>query len=293
MNTYPAKESKIVLIRHMVIYFLLFLAGDFLGSLPFDFLFSFVTLPESWMYHIPRITGCLALTYFLFWFYTTRKLHLKMSDFRISYSVKKWAAVYALLLPAFVIGVYFIIGHFSLQHVTPAAAVLIILDSLLLALKAGILEEMLFRGYIMKTLEKGWNKYIAILLPSFLFSLAHIPQMETFSFAGILLLVISGTSVGIMFSLAAYKGNSVGNSILLHAVWNFFMVTDIFRITTPQNMYGSPLFSIIIPSDNVLLTGAGFGAEASVTAVMGYLMICCLIIYPGRKKKKSRKIQPL
>lgn len=268
----------------MVIYFLLFLAGDFFGSLPFDFLFSVVALPQSWMYHIPRLLGCLLLTYFLFWFYTTKILHLKMSDFCITFSVKKWAVVYALLLPAFVIIVYSVLGKCSVNRVSPGIAAGMVTDSLLLAFKAGILEEMLFRGYIMKLLERGWNKSIAILLPSFLFSLAHIPQMETFSLTGILLLVVSGTLVGIMFSLAAYKGGSVSSSVILHAFWNFFIITDILRITTPEGIYGSPLFSIIIPSDNILLTGAGFGVEASIVAIMGYFIICCILKYgPGAK----------
>jgi len=46
------------------------------------------------------------------------------------------------------------------------------------------------------------------------------------------------------------------------------------HITTAQGAYGEPIFSIVIPSDNVLLTGAGFGMEASIIAIIGYLLIC-------------------
>ena len=100
---------------------------------------------------------------------------------------------------------------------------------------------------------------------------------------GILLLVISGTLVGVMFSLITYKGNSISNSSLLHAVWNFVFVTDMIHITTAQGIYGEPVFSIIIPSDHVLVTGAGFGVEASIIAVIGYLFVCGAIIL--RKKR--------
>lgn len=74
--------------------------------------------------------------------------------------------------------------------------------------------------------------------PSFLFSLLHIPSMETFSVAGVMLLIISGTLVGIMFSLIAYKGNSIANSAMIHTVWNFVMVTGILHITTKKGYYG-------------------------------------------------------
>ena len=102
--------------------------------------------------------------------------------------------------------------------------------------------------------------------------------MDEFSVAGISLLVISGTLVGIMFSLITYMGNSISNSGLLHAVWNFVFVTDMIHITTAQGVYGEPVFSIMIPSDNVLVTGAGFGVEASIISTIGYLFVCGAVI---------------
>lgn len=176
------------------------------------------------------------------------------------------------------------IGKFEVQLFFRRGEIcLIIIASMLIALKSGITEEMLFRGYIMKLLESRWNKYIAILIPSFLFSLVHIPSMETFTVSGVLLLIISGTVVGIMFSLVSYKGKSISNSALLHAAWNFIMITDILHITTAQGTYGSPIFSIIISSDNVFLTGAGFGIEASIIAIIGYILVCGFVLIPKKK----------
>ena len=117
-----------------------------------------------------------------------------------------------------------------------------------------------------------------VLVPSFLFSLLHLPSMDEFSVAGILLLMISGTLVGLMFSLVTWKGNSISNSSLLHTIWNFILVTDIMHITTVQGVYGEPVFSVIIPSDNVLVTGAGFGVEASIISIIGYLFVCGAVI---------------
>ena len=152
------------------------------------------------------------------------------------------------------------------------------------ALKAGILEEMLFRGFIMTLLEWKWSKRAAILAPSLLFGLAHIPSMEYFTVSGVVLLLISGTLVGVMFSLAAYRENSVSSSALMHAVWNFFMVTDVLHITTASGAYGAPLFSVTIPSQSIWLTGGGFGVEASLIAVIGYLLACALIVFAKNKR---------
>ena len=193
-------------------------------------------------------------------------------------SLKKWAFLYAVILPFFVIICYLIIGNSTMTALNTGEIIAAVSYSAIAALKAGVLEEMLFRGYILKLLELKWGKVVAVLLPSFLFSLMHIPSMDGFSVAGILLLVISGTLVGIMFSLITYKGNSISNSSLLHAVWNFVFVTDMIHITTAQGIYGEPIFSIIIPSDHVLVTGAGFGVEASIIAIIGYLFVCGAVI---------------
>ena len=257
MNQTQYNFSTSKTLVNILVYFLLFLAGDLFSSISFDLLFSFVELPSNALYVILRMLGALLLTAFLFWLYTTKGLHLKMKDFGITPNIKKWGVLISVFLP--------------------------VLASMLIALKSGITEEMLFRGYIMKLLESRWNKYIAILIPSFLFSLVHIPSMETFTVSGVLLLIISGTVVGIMFSLVSYKGKSISNSALLHAAWNFIMITDILHITTAQGTYGSPIFSIIISSDNVFLTGAGFGIEASIIAIIGYILVCGFVLIPKKK----------
>ena len=86
-----------------------------------------------------------------------------------------------------------------------------------------------------------------------------------------------------MFSLASYAGNSIGNNILMHTVWNFAIVTDILHITTSEGAYGEPIFQLIIPSDNILLTGAGFGIEASLIAIIGYTLACLTLAFIYRR----------
>lgn len=273
-------------LKHIAVYFLLFLAGDFFSTFAFDMLFHVVRFASGVNYFL-RALGCLALTFCLFYLYTTKALHLKMSDFGINAAIKGWGVLFSLLLPGFVLAAFLLLGDVSANPVTPGKGVLTVVYSLMMALKAGILEEMLFRGFIMKLIEGRWNRYAAVLFPSFLFSLAHIPSMEYFSVGGILLLLVSGTLVGVMFSLMAYRGSSISNGALVHAAWNFVMVTDILHITTMDGAYGKPLFSIIIPSDNILLTGAGFGVEASVVAIIGYLAVACLMFVSRKTKLRS------
>mgnify|MGYP003917029803 CR=1 FL=1 len=271
-------------LKNIVLYFLLFLAGDFINSLVWDLFFSVVELPYRELYSVLRMSGQLFFTCLFFWIYTIKVLHLKMRSFGISFDIKPWGVLFSVLLPAFVVLAFLLIGNGYVNSFAVSDAILIVISSILTALKAGIIEEMLFRGFIMKLLENRWNKFVAIFAPSFLFSLLHIPSMETFSVAGVMLLIVSGTLVGIMFSLVAYKGNSISNSAIIHTVWNLVMVTGILHITTEQGYYGNPIFSIIIPFDNALLTGAGFGAEASIIAIVGYACICAVVLLSKNSK---------
>ena len=283
LNKTQHKISTSKTLVNILVYFLLFLAGDLFSGLLFDLLFHFVKLPSSALYVSFRMVGSLLLTVFLFWLYTTKGLHLEMKDFGITLNIKKWGVFISILLPVFVAAIFTVIGTFEVNSFSVGEVVLTIIASILIALKSGITEEMLFRGYIMKSLENRWNKYVAILVPSFLFSLVHIPSMESFTVGSVVLLIISGTLVGIMFSLVAYKGNSISNNALLHAAWNFVMITDVLHITTAQGIYGKPIFSITIPSDNALITGAGFGIEASIIAIIGYILVCGFVLIPKKK----------
>ncbi|MDE6763403.1 MAG: CPBP family intramembrane metalloprotease [Oscillospiraceae bacterium] len=286
-------EEKISLsagktITHIAAYLLLFLAGDLVSSLLFDLLFSVVKLPSGWMYQLPRALGTLAVTWLLFWLYTSKVLRMKMSDFGITHKVRVWAVLLSLLLPVLTAAVFCAAGKVSITESSLGNVFGSAAASLAFALKAGITEEMLFRGFIMTLVGHKWGKKLAIIAPSVFFGCVHLINFEkNFTFAGVVLLIVSGSLAGIMFSLAADRG-SVGSNALMHTIWNFIMATNIMHITTEQEAYGAPLVSVIIPSESILLTGGDFGAEASIIAVVGYAAVCILIMLAGKKTASSR-----
>ncbi|MDF2905410.1 MAG: hypothetical protein K0R34_731 [Herbinix sp.] len=287
MNVYNLSKTKTLM--HIVALFVIMFIGDFFSSLPFDIIFRFIELPFDWAYSGVRITASIIVTYLIFRFYTDKFLHSKMEDFRIGRPhLKIIDVLYALLLPAFVIGGFIIFGRpFINNAMTNDVMNSTVIIALFRALKAGILEEMLFRGYIMKLLENRWNKYIAIILPSFVFSLVHIPSMEVFNLVSLLLLICSGTLVGIMFSLVTYRNNSIWGSSLIHTIWNFIICGNILHIFFGKNISPKAIFSIILPTENPLLTGAGFGIEASIIAIVGYtiLAVTALLSIKNQNKK--------
>ena len=151
---------------------------------------------------------------------------------------------------------------------------------------AGLVEEMLFRGVIMSAMEKRWNRYMAIFVPSVLFGLIHIIG-ERLDLLSIIQLIIAGSIVGILFSLVAYESGNVWNSAVIHGVWNAIMIGGILQISETAEEY--PIYNYVLDTDSFLITGGDFGVEASVVAILAYLAFIALACYLMRKRGEQNK----
>lgn len=267
----------------IVVSFVLYLVGAFVSSLCMEVLFKFVSFENKNFYAIIKHISEFCFAFLLLWLCVYKIFHLKFEDFGISLHFKWWSFVIAILVPAYMVVVYLIIGKLSVNEHTPVEIIILVLTSLVMGLKSGFLEEMLFRGIIMKSLESRWNKAVAIWVPSILFSLAHIPSMGSYSVVGILVLIVAGTMVGVMFSMAAYKGCSIANSAIIHALWNFTLIANIFNISPDAMNPERLIFSITLPTNNIFITGSDFGIEASIFAILAYVVVS-LILMPKKSK---------
>lgn len=148
---------------------------------------------------------------------------------------------------------------------------------------SGLVEEMLFRGVIMNVMEKRWNRYVAIFVPSVLFGLIHIIGRRL-DLLSIIQLIIAGSIVGILFSLVAYESGNVWNSAIIHGVWNIVMIGGILQISENAEEY--PIYNYVLDTDSFMITGGDFGVEASVIAILAYLAFSALAVYLIRKRNQ-------
>lgn len=139
----------------------------------------------------------------------------------------------------------------------------------------------------MTLLEKKWGKVVAIIAPSIFFSILHLPSMEKITVGSVILLLISGTLVGTMFSLLTLKSGSVMNSVIVHSLWNFFIITDLCKITPFAEDEISSIFSIVMGGNNILYCGGEFGVEASAIACFGYAVVCVLSCFIFKRDKEQ------
>lgn len=202
----------------------------------------------------------------------------------------KWM-VAAFVLPMAVTAFYLIFTDGQLvKNDTTGGKLFYLIDAICYTgIAPGICEEFIFRGLIMRTLERKWNKTVAVLAPSVLFALMHTLNMQL-GFVDMLLLITAGTSVGVMFSLIALQSGTIWSGAAVHSVWNAIILGGVLTIESPAN--GMPvdfLYRYELNSTNILLTGGRFGIESSLPAIMGYCVVSAIAFMLLKKQADNQK----
>ena len=262
---------------HCVIGIVLFIIANITAAIVSKSLSNIITVNSI----IIILNCCFNIIFFflLISLYVRKGLKKSLSFFRINNTKPLKLFIFiSIILPCCVIGFYyyFIDGTWSVNNAKIYEKIFFALS---IGLSAGVCEEILFRGYIMKLVEIRWNKKIAVCVPSVLFALLHISG--SMNILDILQLLLAGIAVGIMFSSVTYANDTVNNSMVVHGVWNFFIL-GIVGISGKENH--AVLISYVIRSDSIWITGGTFGVESGLPAVIGYALVALLAIRLYRRR---------
>lgn len=236
---------------------------------------------------ISAISGILYIIfiYLCVWILSEKVLGIKIKFCRITnVSIKPIWFIVALILPITVSGVYLLMpGDIVDISMNSSEIWYTVVDAVVFyGLAAGVAEELVFRGIIMTALERCWNKYIAIIIPSVIFALSHIIGADL-DFMSIVQLLIAGTLVGIMFCLITYESGKVWNGVIVHILWNIIIVGGIMHIGVKPNEYF--LFNYVLDNQSFLITGGDFGIEASIISIAGYGIVSALAIFLMKRRR--------
>jgi hypothetical protein len=127
-----------------------------------------------------------------------------------------------------------------------------ILISILVYIIVAIEEEVLFRGYVLRNFMYSFNKYIALIMSSLLFALAHgfNPNMDWFSYLDLFL-------AGVLLGISYIYTKNLWFPIALHFSWNFFQTLFGFNVSG-QKFYSLIEFKI---TNKNIINGGDFGFE--------------------------------
>lgn len=177
---------------------------------------------------------------------------------------------------AAVLGIYSITGGGDLSGMARALIVM--------AIFPGISEEILFRGVLFRWLEEFGGSWLALLLTSAFFGAAHLMNPGASPIAAIGIAFEAGVMLGAAYMLTRSLWLPIG----LHAAWNFTQ-GEIYDIPVS----GLPAHGVVNAKlcCNPLLTGGGFGLEASLIAMVVATLFGIWLLWLSIRK--GELVQPM
>jgi membrane protease YdiL (CAAX protease family) len=144
-------------------------------------------------------------------------------------------------------------------------------------------EELLFRGILFRWIEEFGGSWAALLVTSALFGCAHLLNPHATAIAAVGIAFEAGVMLGAAYMLTRSLWLPMG----LHAAWNF----------AQGEIYDIPVSGIAVHgmlnarlSGPPLLTGDGFGLEASVIAIVVATLFGLTLLWLAIRK--GQVVQP-
>jgi len=131
-----------------------------------------------------------------------------------------------------------------------------------LGIASGIVEETLFRGVILRQLEKLVGTWWALAATSILFGAVHMANPDATWVGAVSIMVEAGVLLGAAYLYTRRLWLAAG----MHAAWNF---TQAWVFSVPVSGTGQPVGILVTERHGPeWLTGGDFGLEASLAAVL-------------------------
>ncbi|MGB5666268.1 MAG: type II CAAX endopeptidase family protein [Maribacter sp.] len=154
-----------------------------------------------------------------------------------------------------------------------------IILSVIVFILVAVTEEVLIRGYVLKNLMVSFNKYVALIISSVLFSLIHGANPNV-DWLGLINLFLAG----ILLGLSYIHTRNLWFPISLHLSWNLFQSLFGFNVSG-QDFYSLVNFEIV---ENSMLNGGDFGLEGSVFCFLAQLVLITGIAWYYRNESAEK-----
>ena len=160
-------------------------------------------------------------------------------------------------------------------------SILLLIKIFIIFIFQALLEEILFRGYLMPFFSKVIGIKFTITLLSFLFTCIHLfnPNLDIIGLANVFL-------AGVAFSLIYYYTGNLWLVGAMHTLWNFILGFIVGSQISGIITYNSVFFSIPVENKD-LISGGVFGFEASIVTTIVELTISLFVIYLIKKEKNK------
>lgn len=152
--------------------------------------------------------------------------------------------------------------------------------SILFFFIVALVEETLIRGYVLGNLMRSFNKYVALVISSLIFTFMHglNPNIE---YIGLLNIFLAGLLLGISYM----HTKNLWFPIALNFSWNLFQSLFGFNISGMES-YSIIEFEIV---NHTIFNGGAFGFEGSILSII--LLVFAIIITQKHYLKAPNSVQ--
>lgn len=162
------------------------------------------------------------------------------------------AALYSLSVLVLVV-----LGYYRIDGLNPWAY---LLPALAMALTAGVIEELLFRGVLFRVIEESLGSWVAMVVSSAVFGASHLFNPQATLVGALAISVEAGLMLAAAFMVTRRLWLAMG----VHMAWNYTQ-SAVFSGVVSGGVSTPGLVRITIDGPD-LLTGGSFGLEASGVA---------------------------
>ena len=152
------------------------------------------------------------------------------------------------------------------------------------ALRSGVLEELVLRLIVLRLLWRAFGVWPAIAGSALLFGALHLANPDASLFAAACLVAGEGVAIGLYLITGR-----IWASIAMHAGWNFAQGW-LFgaQVSGTDGFTGGPLGTVPVPGVDTLLSGGGFGPEASAAALVVSLLASTAMLHLAWRRGAMR-----
>jgi uncharacterized protein len=181
---------------------------------------------------------------------------------------------------ALLIGVIYLVMYaLGIAHPQAGSGFAGFIVAALRPLSVAMLEELLFRGVLLRITEEVSGTAVAIVVSSVLFGLAHAANPGATPFTIFALTV----ELGILLSLAYVLTRNIWLAVGIHMAWNF-MQGFVFGTEVSGSRESFSVFTTSMTGPD-LLTGGSFGVEGSIVSLLvGLAASAVLAVLIARKQ---------
>lgn len=150
----------------------------------------------------------------------------------------------------------------------------------------GMSEEILCRGYLMVSMQRGCPLWVAVLTNSLLFTALHLANPGVTPLA-----LVNLTLFGLFASLYTLRRGSLWGIGAIHSIWNFAQ-GNIFGISV-SGLSGNPsIMTATAAEGGALIHGGSFGMEGGLGVTIVLVIGCAVMMLIKTKKSEIAPIEP-